>query len=84
MGEVEARGSALSHVNAEKRGANVGHPAYITFAAGPASPSSINFYISLGGKIASPMEFRVGGSAFEDAQWNHFLAQVSAFCKAGS
>jgi RHS repeat-associated protein len=65
---------------------NPGHllyPAYITFAAGPASPGSINFYISLGGTVASPMEFNFGGSAFEDAQWNHFLGQVTAFCKAG-
>lgn len=65
---------------------NPGHllyPAYITFAAGPASSGSVNFYISLGGTVASPMEFKFGGSAFEDAQWNHFLGQVSAFCKAG-
>jgi RHS repeat-associated protein len=65
---------------------NPGHllfPAYITFAAGPASPGSIDFNISLGGTIASQIEFDFGGGAFEDAQWNHFLGQVTAFCKAG-
>jgi hypothetical protein len=65
---------------------NPGHllyPANITFAASPASPGSINFNINLGGTVANPMEFRFGGSAFEDAQWNHFLGQVSAFCSAG-
>ncbi|MGH9514301.1 MAG: hypothetical protein ACRD3P_01305 [Terriglobales bacterium] len=65
---------------------NPGHllfPAYITFAAGPASPASIDFNISLGGTIASQIEFDFGGGAFEDAQWNHFLGQVTAFCKAG-
>ena len=47
---------------------NPGHllyPAYITFAASPASPGSISFNINLGGTVASPMEFRFGGSALE-------------------
>jgi RHS repeat-associated protein len=65
---------------------NPGHllyPASITFASSPASPGSINFNINLGGTVANPTEFRFGGSAFEDAQWNHFLGQVSGFCKVG-
>jgi RHS repeat-associated protein len=65
---------------------NPGHllyPAYITFAASPASAASINFNINLGGTVTSPWEFRFGGSAFEDAQWNHFLGQVGGYCKAG-
>ncbi|HZT73832.1 MAG TPA: hypothetical protein VE996_09295 [Terriglobales bacterium] len=48
---------------------NPGHllyPAYITFAASPASPGSINFNINLGGTVASPMEFRFGES------WNRY------------
>lgn len=58
---------------------NPGHllyPASITFAASPASPGSINFNIDLGGTVANPMKFRFGGTAFEDAQWNHFLGKV--------
>jgi hypothetical protein len=65
---------------------NPGHllyPAYITFAASPASPGSINFNINLGGTVAQPVRFYMGGSSFEDAQWNHFLGQVGSFCKAG-
>jgi len=65
---------------------NPGHllyPASITFAASPASPGSINFNINLGGTVANPTEFTFVGSAFEDAQWNHFLGKVVAFCKAG-
>ncbi len=65
---------------------NPGHliyPGSITFAASPASPGSINFNINLGGTVTSPAEFNFGGSAFEDAQWNHFLGQVSGFCKVG-
>jgi RHS repeat-associated protein len=62
---------------------NPGHllyPAYITFSAGPASPGSINFYISLEGTVSMPTLFEFGGGMFEDAQWNNFLAQVRAFC----
>lgn len=65
---------------------NPGHliyPGYITFAASPASAGAINFNINLGGTIANSAEFNFGGSAFEDAQWNHFLGQVSGFCKVG-
>jgi hypothetical protein len=25
----------------------------------------------------------IGGSSFEDAQWNHFLGKVGGFCKVG-
>ncbi len=65
---------------------NPGHliyPGFITFAASPASPGSINFNINLGGTVTSPAKFNFGGSAFEDAQWNHFLGQVGGFCGAG-
>jgi RHS repeat-associated protein len=57
------------------------YPAYITFGATPASSGSINFNIDLGGTVASPMKFAFGGGAFEDAQWNHFLDRIKAFCK---
>jgi len=65
---------------------NPGHllyPAFITFAASNGSRGSINFNINLGGTVASPLKFYFGGSSFEDAQWNHFLGQVGAYCKAG-
>ncbi len=65
---------------------NPGHliyPGYITFAASAATGGAINFNINLGGTIANSAEFNFGGSAFEDAQWNHFLGQVSSFCKVG-
>ncbi len=65
---------------------NPGHliyPGYITFAASAASAGAINFNINLGGTIANSAEFNFGGSAFEDAQWNRFLGQVSGFCKVG-
>jgi hypothetical protein len=65
---------------------NPGHliyPGYITFAASSASAGAINFNINLGGTVTNSAEFNFGGSAFEDAQWNHFLGQVSGFCKVG-
>ena len=65
---------------------NPGHliyPGYITFAASLASAGAINFNINLGGTVANSAEFNFCGSAFEDAQWNHFLGQVSGFCKVG-
>jgi len=63
---------------------NPGHllyPASITFSATPAAQGSINFNINLGGTIANPFEFYMGGGNFEDAQWNHFLGQVSSYCQ---
>jgi hypothetical protein len=65
---------------------NPGHliyPGSITFSSSPASLGSINFNINIQGTVAKPAEFYFGGSDFEDAQWNHFLGQVGAFCKAG-
>ena len=61
------------------------YPAQITFAASrsPASPSAINFNIDVAGKVGNGFEFSMGGSGFEDAQWNNFLGQVVGFCKAG-
>lgn len=61
---------------------NPGHllyPASITFSATPAAQGSIDFNINLGGTIANPFEFYMGGGNFEDAQWNHFLGQVSSY-----
>jgi len=65
---------------------NPGHliyPGYITFAASDASAGAINFNINLGGNVTNSAEFKFGGSAFEDAQWTHFLGQVSGFCRVG-
>lgn len=55
----------------------------LAVVAAPAVIGSINFNINLGGTVANPMEFRFGSSAFEDAQWNHFLGQVGGFCEVG-
>lgn len=41
-------------------------PASITFSASPASPGSINFNINLGGAVASPIQFYMGGSSDGD------------------
>ena len=65
---------------------NPGHllyPASITFAASPSAQGFIDFNINLGGTVTNPLEFAAGGSNFEDAQWNHFVGQVSNFCGAG-
>ena len=71
---------------------NPGHliyPGSITFAASPAGAGAINFSISISisisisGTVANSAEFNFGGSAFEDAQWNHFLGQVGSFCGVG-
>jgi len=62
---------------------NPGHvlyPASITFSASLAGPGSINFNIDLTGTVANPL-FYLGGGQFENAQWNHFLNQVSSYCQ---
>jgi hypothetical protein len=62
------------------------YPANITFSASNL-PYGVRFNIDLQGTFPSwfsQLEFELGGSAFEDAQWNHFLGQVVGFCKAGS
>jgi hypothetical protein len=37
----------------------------------------------LGISLGKPIEFHMGGSSFEDAQWTDFLERVGTFCKAG-
>jgi hypothetical protein len=64
---------------------NPGHLLYtasITFSASPDAQGSVNFNINLGGTIADPFEFYLGGGDFEDAQWNHFLGQVGSLLQA--
>jgi hypothetical protein len=48
----------------------------------PRLQGSVNFNINLGGTIADPFEFYLGGGDFEDAQWNHFLGQVGSLLQA--
>ncbi len=68
---------------------NPGHllyPARITFAASSGPPGKVNFKISLAGDFPNStrkLQFRALGNSFEDAQWNHFLSQVAAFCAGG-
>jgi RHS repeat-associated protein len=60
------------------------HPGTISFAASGASQTSIDFEIALSGSFDNLLhwaEYTFGGGAFEDAQWNHFLGQVQAFCQ---
>jgi len=67
-------------------GGHLLYPASITFAASPASASSINFNISLSGNFngaTNVAKYYLGGALLENAQWNHFLVQVSAFCQGG-
>ena len=65
---------------------NPGHlfyPGHITFAASQASPGSITFNISVGGKIARPLLYYPWGEILENMQWKHFLAVVRSFCTGG-
>jgi hypothetical protein len=62
------------------------YPANINFSASQASSSAINFDINLGGNFPNAVNkflFNMGGGAFEDAQWNHFIGQVGNFCLGG-
>ena len=62
------------------------YPANISFSASQASSSAINFDINLSGNFPNTVNkflFNMGGGAFEDAQWNHFLGQVGNFCLGG-
>ncbi len=59
------------------------YPGHITFAASSGPPGKVKFKISLAGDFPSlsrRAEFNGGSGNFENAQWNHFLAQVAAFC----
>ena len=67
-------------------GGHLFYPGSISFAASPAQPGAINFNINLSGTFNGPTnaaKYYAGGALFEDAQWNHFLGQVAAFCKVG-
>jgi len=62
------------------------YPAQISFSASQASSTAINFNIYLVGNFVnaqSRIGYYAGGSNFENAQWNHFLGQVSSFCQGG-
>ena len=59
------------------------YPAGISFSASSADAGSISFNINLAGNfngLVNGAKYYLGGPAFEDAQWNHFLGKVSAYC----
>jgi hypothetical protein len=60
------------------------YPGSITFAASQASAGQITFNIDISGTVAQQFQFAVAGSDFEDAQWEHFIAQVGSFCAEGT
>ncbi len=65
-------------------GGHLFYPGSISFAASPASAGSINFDINLSGTFngaTNAAKYYAGGALFENAQWNHFLGQVGAFCE---
>jgi hypothetical protein len=67
-------------------GGHLLYPASITFAASPAGSGSINFNIDLAGKFngkTNAAKYYAGGALLENAQWNHFLGNVSSFCGVG-
>jgi len=62
------------------------YPAGITFSASSAGTGSINFNIDLHGNfngLLNGAKYYLGGAAFENAQWNHFLGKVKAYCSVG-
>ena len=79
--------SSQSMSFATNPGGHLFYPGSITFASSTASQGSINFNISLTGTFngaTNAAKYYAGGALFENAQWNHFLAQVTGLCKAGS
>ncbi len=59
------------------------YPASITFSAMDAGNGAITFDISINGQLPNLFNaaaFLLGGGAFEDSQWNHFLQKISALC----
>jgi RHS repeat-associated protein len=63
------------------------YPAGITFSASSAGNGAISFNINLAGNfngLVNGAKYYLGGAAFENAQWNHFLGKVSAYCSLGA
>jgi hypothetical protein len=64
-------------------GGHLFFPGSITFSASDTGSGGINFNINLSGNFNGPInaaKYIAGGFAFENAQWNHFLAKVQAYC----
>src|SRR5215469_6729432 len=67
-------------------GGHLLYPAGITFSASSAGAGSISFNIDLAGNfngLFNGAKYYLGGAAFENAQWNHFLGKVKAYCSLG-
>jgi RHS repeat-associated protein len=67
-------------------GGHLFYPGSISFSASPAGNGSINFNINLSGTfngVFNGAKYYLGGAAFENAQWNHFLGKVKAYCSLG-
>jgi hypothetical protein len=58
------------------------YPANITFSATNLGNGSIAFDISLQGDLSTAnwWKFKLGGSSFEDAQWNNFESRIGVLC----
>jgi len=67
-------------------GGHLFYPGNISFSASSAGSGSISFNINLSGTfngVINGAKYYLGGSAFENAQWNHFLSKVQAYCSLG-
>ncbi|MBT9333390.1 hypothetical protein, partial [Paracidobacterium acidisoli] len=67
-------------------GGHLFYPGAITFSASQAGNGMVSFNINLSGTFNGPIngaKYYLGGSAFENAQWNHFLSKVQAYCSLG-
>ena len=59
------------------------YPGTITFSATDIGSGAFTFDIDLAGQLSGLANIGVfysGGGQFEDAQWNHFLAQIGVLC----
>jgi hypothetical protein len=67
-------------------GGHLFYPGNMSFSASSAGAGSINFNINLSGTfngVFNGAKYYLGGGAFENAQWNHFLGKVKAYCSLG-
>jgi hypothetical protein len=63
------------------------YPASITFSDVNLGNGELSFNINVSGKVPgfwAGVAWVLGGSSFEDAQWNNFLQKVDSYCNFGS